>query len=428
MGDRLSETGKNTSRLPVADNRPEALVMLRLQEAANNSPQVNRMKQLQTMAGETGTVQLKTAINHDTATFDAESRGMGNFPVGVGVQAELDPAYPVIGSATSRDTTSKLGSICSLFDPKLEQTHLLNADLGGFGVYENLYPMTPKANRDHFNKVERHVKGALHKATKNYFGKEQVPESEGTGVYYNVSVEGTHSFSGLRDGTVFNCEAYFIDDVKKNPVPNKRKKIVEDRVTSLPLSDGAPDKFQGNNVVLKWWDHKQGSVNPHASESQKKFINKREGKADLANRFSMYTPDKTWDDYRKNAISVDSDLFNDKLDSLQSIVFKNYETAKLLGMERFNNDIYTNRLDAILSKIKRTPRHVILNSFDHVKTCVVNDEKETFDKILEDDKLFWESIEELEVLEEDDEDEDGNDNEEEEEDEDVPDEEIEEVN
>jgi Domain of unknown function (DUF4157) len=542
---RHSGKEKSTSRLQFANNRPEAIVMLKLQEAANNSPQVNSMRQLQAMSSETGTqkalfnpekrtslpynlklgmenlsgyslddvrvhynsdrpaqlqayayaqgidihvapgqekhlaheawhvvqqkqgrvkpttqmkgkvnvnddaslekeadamgskamqlsagttsvsqmkntgiqgagflangqvsneiTQLKTNINHDTTTFDAQSKGTGDFSVGVGMQAELDPAFPVIGSATSMETTSKLGSICKLFNPGLEQTHLLNADLGGFGVYENLYPMTPKANREHYNKVERHVKEALFKAAKNYWSKVKIPEDEGTGIYYDVSVQGTHSFSGLKDGTVFNCEAYFIDDVKTSPIPNKKKKIVKESVVSAPLTDGNRADFQGRNVVMNWWNHKQGEANPNATKNQQNFISKREGKADLANKFSKYTVDKTWDDYRLDSISVDSDLINDKIDILQSIVFKNYETAKLLGSERFNNDIYTLRLDAILDKIKNTDKHVILNSFEYVKECVTKDEKETFEKIREDDKVYWSSLEEVIVLDEEDE-------------------------
>lgn len=352
-------------------------------------------------------LQLKTHINHNTTDFNTQSQALGNFTAGVGMQAVLDPSDPVTGSATSKATTIKMSNYCALYNPALQQTHLLNADLGGFGVYENLYPMTAKANREHSNKIERHVKNSLQKAANNFMYHDKMPVDEGTGIYYEVKVDGTHSRAGLNAGTNLLCEAYFIDDVGNSPTPNVNKKIVIAQIKSEPQTDNteAEPFALPWGVVLNWWDHKQGEVNPDASEKQKEFISKREGKADLATKFSKYTDGKTWDDYRKSKISVNSDLLNNKLEILQSIVWKNYETAKLLGMERFQNDIYTSRLDKIIGKIKNTPNHIILNFFEFkkVKSDVTEDERITFEKIRTDDEAFWRSFEE-ETIEEGDED------------------------
>jgi hypothetical protein len=100
-------------------------------------------------AGAYSGVQFVTQINHDTADFEAQGQGFANFTVGSGMQAILNPSEPVAGSAASWNSTLRLDAICTLFVPRLKQTHLLNADLGGFGVYENLYPMTAKTNREH---------------------------------------------------------------------------------------------------------------------------------------------------------------------------------------------------------------------------------------------------------------------------------------
>lgn len=243
-------------------------------------------------------LQLVTAINHDSTTFNAEGRGKGDFTVATGMQAVLDPSDPVRGSAASGKATPNLDAICELFSPRLQQVHLLNADLGGFGVYENLYPMTAKANRDHYNDIEIPVKNSFFKASKN-LNSMQTPQNEGSGVYYEISVAGASSFSGLKGGTRFICEAYYIDNVNNNPRANVKKPIVTKTITSNPETDGGMEGWNGYGQVLDAWDHKQGKPNPGASEKQKPYISKREGKADLNTPFSKYSEGQTWDDYKQ---------------------------------------------------------------------------------------------------------------------------------
>ena len=259
--------------------------------------------------------QLKTHINHDTTIFDAEMQS-SNFPVGIGMQAVLDPSDPVIGSAASGKVTSSLNTICNLFNPRLQQTHLLNADLGGFGVYQNLYPMTGKGNREHYNKVELHVKNAFFKASSNLAKSKEsktFPKTEGTGVYYEIKVHGNHSYTDLKTNSQqFFCAAYYVNDVINAPVANATKPIVVDTVTSNPASDNstAPG-WAGFGDVIPAWNHNQGGVGPNTMHYHVRHIKTREGEANAENVFSKYIKGAAWNDYQAtNKISLNFDRNN----------------------------------------------------------------------------------------------------------------------
>ena len=104
--------------------------------------------------------------------------------------------------------------------------HLLNHDLGGFGVEENLYPITSGANKKHTNNVENHVGDELNNAS---------IAGNGAGVYYSVKVNPIQNTShSLMNNTIFN---------KLNPVN------VFDRDTILHLR--IPFSFFLLPVLLK---------------------------------------------------------------------------------------------------------------------------------------------------------------------------------
>jgi len=265
-------------------------------------------------------IQMATAINHDTATFQDNGQSFGNFTVGIGMQATLDRTDSVKGSAPNNET-SWMGQLNQRFNPRLQKAHLLNADLGGFGVAENLYPMTPKANRDHYNHVERDVKSALYRANINHAHFQanhanQVPGTEGSGVYYEVNIDGTHSYNYLNGGrTNLNAKAYYIDNIANSDRPNLGKEIVNQQIVSTPnVIEATPNFMNGGGEILNDWSHKRGAFHANSTNPQRQAMirqgPKREGAVLSTNRFSLQTPNTSFADYRPNKVAVNDDLQN----------------------------------------------------------------------------------------------------------------------
>lgn len=78
--------------------------------------------------------------------------------VGVEMHAQLDPNDPRMGSSTPQSYGLYA---TSGYRGKFVQGHLLNADLGGQGVYENLFPFSSGLNHKHSTCIEDGVKMAL---------------------------------------------------------------------------------------------------------------------------------------------------------------------------------------------------------------------------------------------------------------------------
>jgi hypothetical protein len=112
--------------------------------------------------------QLTTKITHTAGLVPFAGR---NYIVGKKMVANLDPNQAVKGSATTAENYDWMKGL-NVFYPAVSivRGHLLNHDLGGFGVPENLYPISSIANSDHSHNVEQEVKGALTNSKKT--GKE----------------------------------------------------------------------------------------------------------------------------------------------------------------------------------------------------------------------------------------------------------------
>ncbi len=103
-------------------------------------------------------IQMATAITHQTGKLKV---GPGSYTVGLGMKAVLDPDDPVVGSATGPNWDWMKALRASYPDAGVVRGHLLNHDLGGYAVPENLYPISTKANANHSSLVEQNVKAAL---------------------------------------------------------------------------------------------------------------------------------------------------------------------------------------------------------------------------------------------------------------------------
>lgn len=132
--------------------------------------------------------QLKTVIKHKTGKLNVLNVDR---TVGKAMEADLDPKDPVKGSATGVNSDWMQSIRKSYKNANVVRGHLLNHDLGGFAIEENLYPISTKANADHSKLVEQKVKGQLTLADQNN-GR----------VKYTVKVNESDSFRKA----AFNCE------------------------------------------------------------------------------------------------------------------------------------------------------------------------------------------------------------------------------
>ncbi|TND02441.1 MAG: hypothetical protein FD123_4114 [Bacteroidetes bacterium] len=173
----------------VKDSLPEALLPgFAAATLPVFQPPVQRNSQNGTVA------QLTTSIKHTVGTIPF---GGTTYMVGKKMQATLDPTDWVKGSATTADNYEWMKSIRAYYPAAgVIRGHLLNHDLGGYGVPENLYPISSMANSEHSNKVEQNVKGAL----------SQTASESGTPITYNVTVNEKGPSKAPYETADFECK------------------------------------------------------------------------------------------------------------------------------------------------------------------------------------------------------------------------------
>ena len=152
--------------------------------------------------------QLTTTITHDHNNYsylDSRDGQRKNQTVGVGMRAFLDPNEPVRGSATGGPQQDFITEMRKTFrNDNMIRGHLLNHDLGGFGVEANLFPITSAANGVHLRTVEYGVKKALADAR----------DEDEKGVYYEVNVTGSKDDTTDAPVSTFECVAHEWDNVE----------------------------------------------------------------------------------------------------------------------------------------------------------------------------------------------------------------------
>jgi hypothetical protein len=193
LSSQISDNKKEkTSTFHFSNNRSEALTQKTLQNLADTSSQVQKTHQLQATANSlpSKTIQLQTKIKHVPAeiTWDGATGVVGKEMV-----AKLDPLDPVKGSAVDTNTQTDIDQKAARYNPgKYARGHLLNHDLGGYGIQENLFPITSGANSHHAQAIEYPIKKALIEAKKN---QDLNTNPSKQSVYYEVVVKGTPSHS-----------------------------------------------------------------------------------------------------------------------------------------------------------------------------------------------------------------------------------------
>jgi hypothetical protein len=113
-------------------------------------------------------VQLATAILHSTQNIK-KAADKPDINVGKTMKAKLDVQDPVKGSAPG--SSGPHDDLMTALDNQYPgagflRGHLLNDNLGGFGIWENMFPITKNANAHHLEGAERWVKQSVLDASK----------------------------------------------------------------------------------------------------------------------------------------------------------------------------------------------------------------------------------------------------------------------
>lgn len=148
-------------------NRPKNIAQRRLQLFTNKSSHTKRTVQLKTHRSfsfqdeASDVVQRQTEITYTAGrmTYWAGGGHTQGLDVGVMADALLDPSNPKTGSRTAAAPTPSPYTNGNW--PTLYQGHLLNANLGGQAISQNLFPVTPLFNGMHSALIEDNIKAEL---------------------------------------------------------------------------------------------------------------------------------------------------------------------------------------------------------------------------------------------------------------------------
>ncbi len=151
----------NTSQgIGFVDNRPDTIAQRKLQEMANNSPQSKQDGQLSNV------IQMATSVDYSSQTVKYSTgpySGLKNASVGKKMTATLDPGDPIKGSTPQLGGNEQelYDTLNASYGNQYVRGHLLNDNVGGLGVAENLFPLTDSANHAHLEQSETMVKALL---------------------------------------------------------------------------------------------------------------------------------------------------------------------------------------------------------------------------------------------------------------------------
>lgn len=277
------------------DNRPQEEARRSLQDQIAQSPITKAAAQFKASMNAQSVTQLTTKITHHTAPFNV---GGFNKPLilGESMEAYLDPNDPVKGTEPGGDGEEKRlnMSVCKMEKGQtLERAHLLNHDLGGFGINENLYPMTAIANRQHEREVESIVKQRLYGNKKRHH------------VHYIVRVDtGDRSIKGLKEGTTFECEIHSVDASGKGVGDKNFPSVIKSipsKISENPKKTDANQKpWKGKDPNGNDWSFGQYTAPPKEWSHGNNVLNEmgwsvpeRSGKMEESdNPFSSYLGSK----------------------------------------------------------------------------------------------------------------------------------------
>lgn len=218
-------------------------------------------------------IQLKTSIKYGGLKRFEYKAKTGDFEgyVGTGVDAHLDPDDPCRGSDTAGSNAFN-DLFAALQDDKNNQTrwvrgHLLNHDLGGLAIYNNLFPITVAANGEHYHEVEKKVKHWVANGYQAHYRVEAFGGEDGTAngrFLCSAEITEAPTPDGKKDvGTVINKMIYSKSEKTESErqYRNKKNRTVSkySSVAFLPDNQVARDDY-GVTKVLSTWKHVSGGA------------------------------------------------------------------------------------------------------------------------------------------------------------------------
>jgi hypothetical protein len=219
----------DTHGLGFVDNREQSVAQCQLAGLiSNNAP-----------------IQMETIINHRSNSFTHTN---GPTKVGAGMEATLDPNDIVQGSEPNGQKDLMADLKKTLPANKFVRGHLLNHDLGGYGVEENLFPITTQANGKHLRTVEYGVKKLLNEANS------ETTSTYKPGVRYEVAVGGQLTEGDFHKPSTFRCVAYGLTNVNDLTAPTFGDGISVD-VVSTPKIGVADDPASATTTLEALDDH-----------------------------------------------------------------------------------------------------------------------------------------------------------------------------
>lgn len=156
--------------------------------------------------------QLATQIRYTQGDIDYWQGGnnWGTQTVGIYTEAFLDPRDPKTGSRTAAGQ-----GIYQNGHYNLVQGHLLNANLGGQAIDENLFPITPEMNRAHSVQIEQQMKAMF----LELYGISHMPGSQNRRLCYRVQVDHPN-FNDIRPATIGNTSFIIEAFITRNTNPH----------------------------------------------------------------------------------------------------------------------------------------------------------------------------------------------------------------
>lgn len=230
IGERATERACAAAAEPLAVYGHTAQAQAYAAQLTAGPRMAAQRRAVQAILGSSAAVaQRKTSIQHGTeqySYYDHDAQERRNQTVGAEMKAWLDPKKPLKGSATGAPQAAFIQNLRRTFpNDNMIRGHLLNHDLGGYGVEQNLFPITSAANGVHLRTVEYGVKNALLQAN-----------TDGKGVYYHVRVSGDATDNKDAPVSTFECAARYLDDVEDHD--NLGAEILRVNVHSTPKKSG----------------------------------------------------------------------------------------------------------------------------------------------------------------------------------------------
>lgn len=159
-----NRTNQSENQRSVSTQRNNDCVSCTPSQFIDQRPETIQQTIIQAQMMGVAPAQLKSKVVHQEQELKGEDGHGVEYKqlAGKKMTAILDPQYPLKGSQPGGGKIYNMYAILNRdWNESWIKGHLLNDNLGGLGIPENLFPITAAANKSHLNRVEQHVKNAV---------------------------------------------------------------------------------------------------------------------------------------------------------------------------------------------------------------------------------------------------------------------------